>query len=200
MSQAVGIEIFALGVIVVGAAVIARARVLVVVVAGLAIIGIVGFGVELWIGRAVDNSPAVDAAGVPFLPTSAAVLDPAAAVEIIKMTNLTRVQTGLSPLATDTSLGALAQQHSLEMAQLGYLSHDSPRLGAPADRAERAGIDFAEIAENIAYAPTLADAYQALLASPPHRQNVLWAPARRLGVGVARLPSGALLVTQDFAD
>ena len=59
---------------------------------------------------------------------------------------------------------------------------------------------YQDVAENVAYASTISAAFQALLASPPHRQNLLSPNLGRIGVGVARSSQGDFVITQDFAN
>ncbi len=149
---------------------------------------------------AAEAVPTALAPDVPFLDVGEGELDPAAAEQVLAMTNLARIQAGLVPLADDPRLAEVAQQHSLEMLQQGYLSHDSPILGSPAERLRWAGVTFRSSGENVAFAPTLAEGFQGLLASPEHRQNLLAADFTHVGIGVVRARRAGWLITQEFAD
>lgn len=138
------------------------------------------------------------AAALP--PVADATIDPADEATLLEMTNLARSQAGLPSLASDGRLLTLARQHSLDMYRQGYFAHDAPLLGAPADRLRAAGVRFNQVGENIAHAPTVAEAFQGLIASPDHRANILGADFQRIGVGVARSPVWGVVVTQDFTN
>jgi uncharacterized protein YkwD/uncharacterized membrane protein required for colicin V production len=141
-----------------------------------------------------------EATTAPYSPNSNLGLDASAELQVVQMTNLARTQAGLVPFRVDPKLAPLARQHAAEMLDLGYFGHDSPTLGSLAERAGRAGVVYQDIAENVAYASTISSAFQALLASPPHRQNLLSPNLGRIGVGVARSSQGDFVITQDFAN
>lgn len=112
--------------------------------------------------------------------------------------NEARAAEGLSPLAGDSRLDAVAESHSLDMATQRYFSHTSPTTGAPADRAAAAGLVYRSLAENIALNQSVRAAHEALLRSPGHRANLLDGDLRRVGLGIVRGPDG-FYVTQFFA-
>ena len=141
-----------------------------------------------------------EATTAPYPPNSNLGLDASAELKVVQMTNLARTQAGLIPLRVDPKLAPLARQHAAGMLDLGYFGHDSPTLGSLAERAGRAGVVYQDVAENVAYASTISAAFQALLASPPHRQNLLSPNLGRIGVGVARSSQGDFVITQDFAN
>jgi uncharacterized protein YkwD len=143
------------------------------------------------------DSPATDR--LPFQVPNAPI-DPTAEATLVQMTNLARVQVGLSPLQVDPQLTAVARAHSAEMSALGYFAHQSPVAGSPFDRLRAAQIAYDFAAENIAYAPSVAQVYQGLMQSPLHRENLLSPAAHRLGIGVVHPEAWGYLVTEDFAN
>ncbi len=110
-----------------------------------------------------------------------------------------RAEAGLPPLTRMPALDAVARQHSVEMAASGALSHVSEVTGTPEDRVRAAGVEASVITENVALHQDSAHAMEALLASPPHRANVLDARVNRIGLGAVR-SNGAVYVTQVFAE
>ncbi|MBX5466314.1 MAG: CAP domain-containing protein [Firmicutes bacterium] len=133
--------------------------------------------------------PAPNAASGTVSPNpapSAAPTTPADAAEtLIAWTNQARAQAGLPPYTVNSTLMALAQARAQALAQ-GPFTSDLPGLGWPIQMETAAGIQAQAMgAENIAVAPTLAEAFQLLMASPPHRANLLSPYETQIGVGVA---------------
>lgn len=124
----------------------------------------------------------------------------AEAAELLRLINEDRSRAGLEPLEPDQALSQVALVHARDMMEHGYFGHVSPRTGSPAARAARAGIRFKVLGENLARAASVQQAHKALMASPPHKANVLRAEFRR--VGIAIVPGGRwpVLVVEVFAD
>ncbi|MCC7564788.1 MAG: hypothetical protein KO206_00710 [Methanomicrobiaceae archaeon] len=136
-----------------------------------------------------------------------------AAIEqaVFALTNEERADAGTPALLWDERLAAIAREHSRDMAENDFFSHDNLRGEDPTARAERHGYPTRKdlgggwytdgIAENIGKMPTGnvigighvardADAIARALVdswmeSPGHRGNMLEAGYDRLGVGVA---------------
>jgi uncharacterized protein YkwD len=53
--------------------------------------------------------------------------------------------------------------------------------------------------ENLAMAPSVRQAQDLLMASPPHRENILKPEYDRVGIGVVVAPNGERWFTEDFA-
>ena len=94
----------------------------------------------------------------------------------------------------------MARDHSLEMFQLDYFSHNSPTSGSPFDRMHAAGIPFGVAGENLAYAPNVDIAHQGLMNSPGHRANILRPEFGHIGIGVIRSQVQGSMFTQDFTN
>lgn len=113
-----------------------------------------------------------------------------------------RQRFALPRLEWDARLATIARAHSRDMADEGYFAHISPRTGSVVDRLEAAGYPAVFVAENIAMAPTLAEAEESLMRSPGHRAAILSPEATHLGIGVViREPprqGRVLYVTQIF--
>ncbi|MBD3263397.1 hypothetical protein GF374_03390 [Candidatus Woesearchaeota archaeon] len=130
---------------------------------------------------------------------------------ILKYTNAERKKQGLSALSWDSKLADIAREHSLDMANNNFFSHDNLRGEDPTARAIRNGYNvhkelgggwYSEgIAENIGKMPTgsitgggyvannadsIAKAHvDSWMDSPGHRANILEKDYTRLGVGIA---------------
>ncbi len=123
----------------------------------------------------------------PVPPTSVPSL-PARACEqqLIALVNQFRIDNGMAPLLQNPLLSAAAQQFADFIASYSILSHtaDGRTLDA---RAEAAGYsDWTTLGENLAggYA-TAEEAFEAWLASAPHRHNILNPAFLETGVGCA---------------
>lgn len=116
---------------------------------------------------------------------------------VARMLLAARAEKGLSPLARDPRLDAIAHAHSVAMAGKNVLAHDVGD-GTPLDRVHAEGLDPRETGENVALAATPALAHRALWESPSHRANILGRHFDHLGVGVARDAQGNLWVTELF--
>lgn len=121
--------------------------------------------------------------------------------ELLAITNRDRLEQGLPPLVLDEKLMQVAREHSLGMAQQGFISHDQPS-GNLQIRLSRAGYSYEAARENVASARTVAKAHAALLNSPRHKENILAADVTRVGIGIARYPSLCdkyIYITEVFA-
>lgn len=117
--------------------------------------------------------------------------------------NALRVRNGLPPLAPDPALIALARERSADMAARNYFSHTTPEGLSVFDLMEARGIPYAWAGENLARnnypeAETERVAFDSLVASPPHFQNMLGPNYTRMGVGVAVDGDGMFYFTMLF--
>lgn len=121
---------------------------------------------------------------------------------IAELVNEDRRRAGLPPLLLDAAWSAVARAHSQEMASRNTVAHTSPTTGTALDRAKRAGLAPQELLENLGSATSPEEVERGLMSSPGHRQNILDAGVKRMGIGVALHEAGggaALFVTQLFA-
>ncbi|MBP1608975.1 MAG: colicin production protein [Acidobacteria bacterium] len=121
--------------------------------------------------------------------------------ELLTLTNKHRTQHGLPSLVTDDALVKIARDHSSGMARQGFISHDHPS-GDLKTRINRAGYPHQVIRENIALAPSVYKAQNALVNSPGHEQNILAKDVTRVGIGIARCKppfEKELYITEIFA-
>ena len=122
---------------------------------------------------------------------------------VIEFTNQERTDAGLRPLSHDSAISGIARSHSENMARLNLLEHE---IGGrdPTDRALAAGYNCRAYSRDGSYSYGLSEnifeypsgyhrdseamaqsLVQGWMRSPGHRENILDADARRIGVGVA---------------
>ena len=102
-----------------------------------------------------------------------------------------RAKAGQPPLIPDSELVAKAQAHSQAMATQSNLFHTTLRDGVTGSPHK--------MGENVAFAGSIDQAFQALLNSPPHYANIVDGSFNRVGVGIFVGPDGRVWVTMDFA-
>jgi len=117
---------------------------------------------------------------------------------ILEDINKERAKVGLGALESDILVRNVARAHSRDMLLKGYFSHNSPDGQTVFDRLTLANVNFQEVAENIALAPTTALAHIGLINSPKHKANILDPDFSRVGIGVIDAGPYGLMVTQDF--
>jgi uncharacterized protein YkwD len=129
------------------------------------------------------------------------------------LANKERLDRHLPAYLPDPRLAQVARQHSEEMRDLKYFSHDSPTPGmeTPTDRFRKAfqGVMSFAIGENIAYRwaegmfsltpENLQKTHEEWMNSPGHRANLLHTEFERIGVGLAMNDNGDYWATQFFA-
>jgi uncharacterized protein YkwD len=133
-------------------------------------------------------------AGVSLVPLEA---------DLTSRLNAERAAAGLSALAIDTDLVAVARIRSQDMASRGYFSHTSPEGQTAFSLLDQRGIPYSWAGENLArnnypLAETVAVAIHDLMASPSHRDNILNPNYTRVGVGYAEDSSGMRYFTMVF--
>jgi uncharacterized protein YkwD len=99
--------------------------------------------------------------------------------------NAYRDENGLAPLVNSASLNVASFEHSHDMGERGFFSHQNPDGEHSWDRAQAAGYTgYTVISENIA--AIVDDAQGALdgwISSPPHNATMLGADYNAIGVG-----------------
>jgi uncharacterized protein YkwD len=99
--------------------------------------------------------------------------------------NAQRVASGVKKVTTNATLRKAGRAQSTAMARGARFAHSTPLSWA----------DGRTAAQNIAYAPSTGEAFQAMMASPEHRANLMGPVFRQSGVGVARTCEGTLYFT-----
>ncbi len=158
-----------------------------------------------------ESSPAKDATNTASARPAAAAAPTALSFEAatpierraFEQTNQARVENGLPPVEWDADLCRMARAQSERMAQLGYLSHDTPEGLQLKDRARRNGIlHFRVIGENIAYNKGYKDpggfAVERWLISDGHRANIMYVGFQAAAIGSYVAADGSVYLTQVF--
>jgi len=118
--------------------------------------------------------------------------------QLLEMANADRTRTGLPPLKMDDGLVRAARAHAVRMASQNQLSHQFSGEPSLTERiSASATLHLSRAGENVAMATTPEDAHQALMSSPPHRDNLLSPNFNVAGIGVFR-SGNRLYVAQDF--
>lgn len=121
--------------------------------------------------------------------------------DVLGLTNAFRAGYGLGALRLEARLTRAAQAHAENMARQGVMAHDLDGK-SPGQRATAARYWSRYVGENLAMIPKhLAPGPEAVTGwenSPSHRDNMLDAHYRWLGVGVARGADGYVYVVQMF--
>src|SRR5215469_8792038 len=118
---------------------------------------------------------------------------------LLELANESRRQAGVPPLRADRGLADAALRHAQLMAANGELSHqfaDEPALMVRI--ADVTSLRFDRAGENVAYNASADSAHDALMHSPPNRQNLL-DPNFNLAGMAAIWSNGRLYVVEDFA-
>ncbi len=115
------------------------------------------------------------------------------AMQMINLINQARQQAGLKPYTINPTLMQLAQERAVTLAN-GPFTSDMAGYGWPVQMEQAAGIQAQGMgAENIAEAGSVSQAFAMLMASPPHRSNILNPYETQIGVGVAPWGSGVAI-------
>jgi uncharacterized protein YkwD len=132
------------------------------------------------------------------VPSDSSTYDVQAERQLLEMANAERAHAGLAPLKMDDGLVRAARAHAAEMASQNQLSHQfSGEPSLPQRLAASSTLRLESEGENVAMAGNADQAHQALMSSPPHRDNLLSPNFNVAGFGVFR--SGHMLyVAQDF--
>ncbi|WP_174731506.1 CAP domain-containing protein [Mesobacillus harenae] len=106
--------------------------------------------------------------------------------QLFDLTNSARVKHGKPVLGWDDHVRGTARKHSQDMAENNYFSHTNLQGQSPFDRMEEDQISFSVAGENLAYGQFSGIfAHEGLMNSMGHRENILKADYKLLGVGVA---------------
>jgi uncharacterized protein YkwD len=118
---------------------------------------------------------------------------------VMRDVNRERTRAGLSALALDVRLCAIAQAYAEDMSRRHYFSHVTPEGVDPFARLRRARVRFRTAGEDLGLAESASRAQTLIWNDPPHRKVILMRAYRKLGVGTARTAQGTILV-EDFTD
>lgn len=106
--------------------------------------------------------------------------------------NAVRADEGLQPLVVDPNMTAAARDWAIWMVEHRSLQHaEEIATGAPTD--------WMKVGENVGRGPAVPAVWDAFLASPAHKANVLDPVYSLVGVGVAWTDDGRHYTTHRFA-
>jgi uncharacterized protein YkwD len=131
--------------------------------------------------------------------------EPSAEIELVGLTNRSRVAAGLPPLALDDRLAAIARWRSRDMVERTYFSHEILGGGTVFDELSRRDYCFRLAGENIGWntwddPDATRGIHEMFLESPGHRRNVVGAAWDSVGVGAFKGADGRKVWTVLFAD
>lgn len=126
-----------------------------------------------------------------FALAPATAADTETEAEFLSKINATRAANGLGALRLDDALRAHARSHSEDMADSGEIYHSSE-----AELTTAAGTGWSGIAENVGKGGSPSSLYDAFMASPNHKMNIL-GNYNYVGIGTDT-KGGALYVTVIF--
>lgn len=127
-------------------------------------------------------------------------VDTVGELEMVQRVNAERDKVGLPALRIDMQLVILARKHSVDMFESGYFSHINVKGQDAGQRAQRDGIVYVLMGENLAYAPDIDAAHTGLMKSERHRNNILDSAWSRVGIGIIDGKVFGTMITQVFAD
>lgn len=142
---------------------------------------------------------ACDGSGGPTSPISVST----AAIEaaIFQATNVARTNQGVPTVTLQEAISQVAREHSENMRDHGFFGHENQNGQGLKQRLNAAGISYTAASENLVQvtnAPDPADvAFDLLVGSPDHEENILDPKFKQIGVGAAQ-SGDTYWVTQIF--
>ena len=107
------------------------------------------------------------------------------AAEMLSRVNEVRRREGLRPVAPNSLLDRVSQEHAEDMLARSYFAHRTPEGLGPSERAKADGYSSG-IGENLVEQRfSVEEALRAWLESPGHRRNILDPGCREMGLGLA---------------
>ncbi|MGB3564238.1 MAG: CAP domain-containing protein [Thermoanaerobaculia bacterium] len=142
---------------------------------------------------------ACDGSGGPTSPISVSTAEIEAA--IFQATNIARTNQGVPTLTLQEAISQVAREHSRNMRDQGFFGHVNQDGQGLKQRLNAAGISYKAASENLVQvtnAPDPADvAFDLLVGSPDHEENILDPKFKQIGVGAAQ-SGNTYWVTQIF--
>jgi uncharacterized protein YkwD/uncharacterized membrane protein required for colicin V production len=139
-----------------------------------------------------------DTIKIPHKPSRLTV-DNQAEIKMLDLVNQERAKVGAPALVMDETIVPVAREHSKDMWERSYFSHENPDGEDPFDRMRRWKVRFLYAGENLALAPNVEVAHRGLMNSPGHKRNILDPKFRRIGIGVIDGGIYGQMYTQNFA-
>ncbi len=123
--------------------------------------------------------------------------------DMINLTNKSRIEAGLAPLAINEKLARAAEEKASDMFKLQYFDHNSPDGTTPWDFIKSAGYEYEYAGENLAIDFISANgAHKALMESSSHRDNILNMNYVEIGIAVKEdifEGSKSIIIVEEFA-
>ncbi len=120
-------------------------------------------------------------------------------LQAFDLANAIRVREGLSALTWSDNAASAALKHSTDMATNSYFDHTNQKGESPFDRMKKEGINYATAGENLAAGQQNAIyAHEGWMHSLGHREILLDADFKRMGVGVAFGGPYKIYYTQNY--
>jgi uncharacterized protein YkwD len=116
----------------------------------------------------------------------------------VQLLNAARTALGLNALPRRFELDAMARAQAARMVARGDIYHN-PNLGSDATAS---GLNWVRVGENVGVGPDVLVVHNAFLASPHHRDNMLFPAYNAIGVGIAPGTgdrSGMIFIAHVFA-
>jgi uncharacterized membrane protein required for colicin V production len=151
----------------------------------------------LWVRQQTELRVRVPSDRVEFTGSDDIKALPGAGRELLALVNEERAARDLPPLEWCQRCADVALAHSKDMYVKGYFSHVDERDRDPFERMTAAGIRYRAAGENLAIAPSVAEAHRGLMSSPDHRANILGSAFDEVGIGIIEGPYG-VMCTQVF--
>lgn len=119
--------------------------------------------------------------------------------QMMEMLNNARITHGVKPLAIEPKLMIMARSYANEMVAYDFIDHVSPISGDLRTRIDKVNIKGWTMAgENIAASVSIEVAFDMLMNSETHRNNILRPIYTHVGVGVVDSESYGKVMVQEF--
>jgi uncharacterized protein YkwD len=120
--------------------------------------------------------------------------------EIIRLTNIERVNAGVPELTVLPELMNSAQAKADDMRDNHYYGHTSPIYGTPGEMIKSYVPKAKSVAENLAsWTKTPQEVVEGLMNSPEHKSNMLDSKYTHIGIGIIEGADGGYWWVQHFA-
>ena len=119
--------------------------------------------------------------------------------QALELVNLQRTKQSQPALIWDSKLKDLAYNYGQEISKTKYFSHTSVDGKTGIDRAQELDLDYDYLGENLAIAPTLEQAHDALVDSESHHKNIISPIFTKAGIAVFDLDNGCVVLIQEFS-
>ncbi|MCD6109963.1 S-layer homology domain-containing protein [bacterium] len=153
--------------------------------------------IPIYIGNSIPLIPDFFDLQDPLEKTSSLDLDKSR-LELLDYINTSRQKYGLNPVKLVPKLDTLAQNHTDDMSRNNFFAHVNLQGETPNDRRIKLSI-YTDVGENLALAPTVYFAHEALMRSAIHRKNILTSYWDTIGIGITVNNDGDLLIAEEFS-